>query len=365
MNQLNSVVALLGRPDSPTDGVADYCGFLRRALERRDVDLKIVHAPAVEENWFRCLPQLWRVSAQWRGKWVLLQYTALAWSRRGFPVQAVAAILLMRARGLRCGVVFHEPFRQGGDTNLTWKDAIRGRCQEWVIRTLYRFSLLNIFTIPLGSIKWLPENPKNSVFIPLGPNLPEYVVPAGETRDRNAGMTVAVFCVSEPPYREREVGEISHAMRAAAAAVHSLRIVFLGKGTREAQDEIARAFAGIPVDVSNLGLCSLEDISRVLAESDATLCVRGKLNLRRGSALAGIASAVPVVGYSGAAEWPLLEAGIEFVPFGDKEALGVALTRVLTDRSHRQRLREKNLLVLQKYFSWDSIAVSFIRALNG
>ena len=144
------------------------------------------------------------------------------------------------------------------------------------------------------------------MFIPLGPNLPEYVVPAGETRDRNAVMTVAVFCVSEPPYREREVDEISHAMRAAAAAVHSLRIVFLGKGTREAQDEIARAFAGIPVEVSNLGLCSLEDISRVLAESDATLCVRGKLNLRRGSALAGIASAVPVVGYSGAAEWPPL-----------------------------------------------------------
>jgi glycosyltransferase involved in cell wall biosynthesis len=178
-------------------------------------------------------------------------------------------------------------------------------------------------------------------------------------------MTVAVFCVSEPPYREREVGEISHAMRAASAAVHDLRIIFLGKGTQEAQDEIARAFAGIPVEVSNLGLCSLEDISRVLAESDATLCVRGKLNLRRGSALAGIASAVPVVGYSGAAEWPLLEAGIEFVPFGDKEALGAALTRVLTDRSRRQRLREKNLLVLQKYFSWDSIAVSFIRALNG
>ena len=56
VNQLNSVVALLGRPDSPTDGVADYCGFLRRALERRDVDLKIMHAPAVEENWFRVSP---------------------------------------------------------------------------------------------------------------------------------------------------------------------------------------------------------------------------------------------------------------------------------------------------------------------
>jgi glycosyltransferase involved in cell wall biosynthesis len=365
VNQLSSVVALLGRPDSPTDGVADYCRFLRRALERRGVDFKIVHAPAVEENWFRCLSQLWRMSAEWRAKWVLLQYTALAWSRHGFPFQAVATILLMRARGVRCGVIFHEPFRQGGDTNLTWKDAIRGRCQEWVIRTLYRFSQLKIFTIPLDSIKWLPKDPKNSVFIPLGPNLPEYVVAAGEMRARNATMTVAVFCVSESPYREREVDEISHAMRAASAAVHDLRIIFVGKGTREAQDEIARAFSAIPVEVSNLGLRSLEDVSRVLAESDATLCVRGKLNLRRGSALAGIASAIPVIGYSGAAEWPLLAAGIEFVPFGDKEALGAALTRVLTDTTHRQHLREKNLLVLQKYLSWDSIAVSFIRALNG
>ena len=158
---MNSVVALLGRPDTPTDGVADHCAFLGRALARRGVDFSSVRAPALDRSWLRALWRLWQMSADWRGKWVLLQYTALGWSRRGFPFGAVAAILLMRTRGVRCGVVFHEPFRQGGDRNLAWKDALRGACQDWVIRALHRFSRMSIFTLPLAKISWIArEGPK-------------------------------------------------------------------------------------------------------------------------------------------------------------------------------------------------------------
>ena len=43
---------------------------------------------------------------------ILLQYTALSWSRRGIPFGAVATLGVLRSRGVRCVVVFHEPSRQ-------------------------------------------------------------------------------------------------------------------------------------------------------------------------------------------------------------------------------------------------------------
>jgi glycosyltransferase involved in cell wall biosynthesis len=360
-----SIVTLCGRRDAPTDGIADYCSFLRQALAKHGVEVRSVTLSWNEKGWLQALRQLHHQSRAWPRQWVLLQYTALGWSRRGLPLGILVTMIFLRLQGFACGVVFHEPFRQGLKS-ITWIDHVRAKFQGWVIRSLHRLSARSIFTIPLNSVSWLPKNDSKSVFIPLGPNLPEYVAPPEGSPDRyGAGALVAIFCVSEPPYREKEIGEISYAMRSAAAAVTGLRIVFLGRGTREAEDDIAHAFHGLPVEVTILGICPLDRVSRVLAESDAMLCVRGKLNLRRGSALAGIASAVPILGYSGAADGtPLLDAGIDFVPEGDKEALGAALTRVLTDPAHRQSMREKSMRVQREHFSWDSIAESFLHSLD-
>jgi glycosyltransferase involved in cell wall biosynthesis len=153
-------------------------------------------------------------------------------------------------------------------------------------------------------------------------------------------------------------------MNLAAANGIRLRVVFLGRGTAEATEDIGHAFQKSSVEVLNLGLRSAEEISRVLSESDAMLCVRGKLFPRRGSALAGIACGVPIIAYAGLAEGtPLAEAGIELVPYGDREALGGALARVLGDQYYWRELHEKNLRVQRKYFAWDRIASDFANAL--
>jgi glycosyltransferase involved in cell wall biosynthesis len=71
------------------------------------------------------------------------------------------------------------------------------------------------------------------------------------------------------------------------------------------------------------------------------------------------------VGYAGAAEGtPLAEAGIQLVPYGDRQALGVALERVLTDTNLRKELHERNLTAQRKYFSWDVIANVFMESLD-
>src|ERR1700722_3838251 len=165
-------IALLGRPDKPTDGVEDYCAFLARALQDRGTPMDLVRVRWMEKGWLLGLWELWRRSAGWRGQWVLLQYTALSWSRRGIPFGALATLAILRRRGVRCAVVFHEPNRQGGSNLL---QSGRGACQDWVIRKLYDRASKSIFTVPLETVAWLPAGEDKAAFIPIGANIPERV----------------------------------------------------------------------------------------------------------------------------------------------------------------------------------------------
>jgi glycosyltransferase involved in cell wall biosynthesis len=357
-------VGLLGRGDESVDGVEDYCVFLGQALAGRGVELQRVRVRWVEDGWLGALRGLWRDAAGWRGRWVLLQYTALSWSQRGFPFGVLAVLALLRRRGVRCAVVFHERSRHAQPSG--WFGRVRGAGQDWVVCRLYRGAEKVIFVDRLKNIPWLPKDDAKSVFIPIGANIPERLLQTADCPERNgAAQEVAVFCVDGMPYLEEELGDLSIAARVAAQSGAKLRITFLGRGTREAQGEIERAFRDIPVEVSNLGLLDAENVSDVLARCDALLCVRGRLYPSRGSAIAGIACGLPILGYAGAAEGTLLEeAGLMLVPYRDGPALGAALARVLADAKLAGELRNKSVQAQQKYFSWDRIAMGFVSTLG-
>jgi glycosyltransferase involved in cell wall biosynthesis len=358
-----SWIALLARRDTPVDGVEDYCTFLGKALGRQGIALEKARVDWLENGWLRTLLRLWRRSANWRGKWVIVQYTAIGWSRRGFPLGSLVALVILKRRGARCAVVFHEPFGLSGSRLI---DHLRGACQNWVVSGLYRLADKSIFTTPLNTIAWLPKAGVKAKFIPIGANIPERAERLPTATERNGSRkTVVVFCLSDPPYRQDEIDDISGAVRAAGRDGADLRVVFLGRGTAEAKKDIEIAFEKIPVKLDNLGLQDAEEIGRILTESDAMLCVRGRLYPRRGSALAGIASGLPIVGYAGAAEGtPLAEAGIELVPYRDTEAMGRALARVLGDVNLRQLLVERSRSAYSNYFSWDLISASFVEFLG-
>ncbi|MGC1969685.1 MAG: hypothetical protein WA673_24715, partial [Candidatus Acidiferrales bacterium] len=105
-------IAIIGSKDFPTDGVQDYCEFLGSALERRAVELRIVRVEWKQKGWLRALRELWRDSVGWRNQRVILQYTAMSWSRRGFPFALLIVVAVLRRRGARCAVMFHEPYPQ-------------------------------------------------------------------------------------------------------------------------------------------------------------------------------------------------------------------------------------------------------------
>jgi len=356
-------IALLGRRDTPTDGVEDYCTFLGRALEARGIELKQERVPWFENGWIGALRWLARECTAWRGKWVLVQYTALGWSRRGFPFFALAVLATLHRGGARVAVVFHEPKRQGGSR---WIDSLRGACQDWVLRKLCRAAAQNIFTVPLETVSWLPAGEARAAFIPIGANIPQRSPQLKAPREMRPIGTVAVFCLDGIPALRQELLDIFGAARAAARNGARFRVVFVGRGTKEAEADIASVFRDVPVETLILGLLNADKLSETLAAADVMLCVRGKVNQCRGSALAGIACGLPIVAYAGEVEGtPLADAGLLLVPFRDSGALGAALHRVLTDSNLSRDLQEKSYRAQQKYFSWELIAASYAGLLGG
>jgi glycosyltransferase involved in cell wall biosynthesis len=352
-------IALVGRGEATADGIQDYCKYLARALERQGVELKLVRVEWAARGWWSALRDLWRESKAWRGQWILLQFTTLAWSRRGFPLGALAVLAVVRRNGARCAVVFHEPFRS---EVTSWFDRARGSIQEWIIRKIYNSIGKSIFPEPLSRIRWLPSGATKARFIPIGANIPErYPVVNARFSENGRPKTVVVFCLTGMPYLRDELKDISDATRTAIADGAKFRLLFLGRGTSEAKEEIAHSFRDLPIDVSNLGLLDADQISDIFANSDAMLCVRGRVYLRRGSAIAGIACGLPIIGYQGESQGtPLDDAGLVLVPYRDGRAAGAALSRALQDQRFHRELQEKSLRAQEKYFSWDLIASAFV-----
>jgi glycosyltransferase involved in cell wall biosynthesis len=358
-------VALLGWRDFPTDGVEDYCVFLARALAQHGVELKLVRAPWAEKGWSEALRQIRRECELLRGQWVLVQYTALAWSRRGFPWRILSVLRLLKSCGLKVAVVFHDTSPYVG---RRLRDRVRTRIQGWLMRKVALDSDRSISVLPAGQMAWVrPEwLGRKFVTIPIGANIPESVCHRTNIGSQaNVGATVVVFGVTGGQATLNEVSDIAHAVKRASEKKLGLRLVVLGRGSKEAESPLKEALRNVEIEVSVLGLLPAAEVANILADADVMLFVRGHVSVRRGSALAGIVSGLPVVGYSGPeTTFPLTEAGLELAPEGHREALASALSRVLTDHELREELRRRSARAHVEYFSWNGIAQQLVAELG-
>jgi glycosyltransferase involved in cell wall biosynthesis len=356
-------IALMGKRNTPTDGVADYCTFLGQALLRRGVELEQARVSWDEEGWNAALEKLNQRAKDWRGRWVFFQHTALAWSRRGFALGALRTVKLLKQRGARVAVVFHEYCAQ--DEAASVIKPVRAACQNYVVRALHARSALSVFTIPTDNVSWLGKDCGRAISIPIGANISESAIhdlnasPASDGGEK----TVAVFCFSPGHNQELEIGDMVHAVRTAEREGQRLHLVILGRGSAEIRTRVDAALAGSGVRVTATGILPAEEIARRLSHADALLFVSGCVAQTRGTALAAVASGIPIVGYAGAAEGsPLAEAGLELAPYRNREALAAALARVLGDANLRNELRGRSASAYRKHFSWDAIADKFAAA---
>jgi glycosyltransferase involved in cell wall biosynthesis len=354
-------VALLGRRDEPTDAVEEYCHFLGAALEAQGISLELERVPWCELGWRKALAEMERRAGNWKKDWVLIQYTALAWSPRGFPLRFLRLVRFLRKKGVRCGVVFHDAQPYGGSRIV---DRVRRQVQIHTMREAIKLADLAVLTTPREKAQWLPADAQNVVFVPVGANLPSPETAWTKEKSSQKGPpTVAVFSLSPGHVGEEEVKAIAEGMGYVTARMGPVRLLVLGRHAESAEKFLREMLNGMDVKLMVSGLLAAEEVVQVLGKSDVMLFVRGAISTRRGSAIAGIACGLPVVAMEG---WetaaPITEAGVELTAPG--EHYGPALLRVLQDSAYRANLAERSRKAQQNHFSWQAIAQKYAAALG-
>jgi glycosyltransferase involved in cell wall biosynthesis len=355
-----TIHALLGRPDSPTDGVADYCNFLGAALAKQGVHLDTLQLPWMDQGWPAALRLLRTRIESWRGEWALLQYTALAWSRRGFPLNALRIARILQKEGVRLAVVFHDAVILDV---LRIRDRARRHVQHMTMRNLYDRAEQSILTVPPQSVAWLPANCPRANYIPIGANIPAYL---GDHSAKPSHLpTIAIFSITGGETQRTEVQDIAVIAKRAKDNFGALRLEVFGRGCLEARLALEDALQGTGVAMRLRGILPAEEITRTLAGSDALLCVRGHTTSRRGTAIAGIACGLPVFGYGNTGSDPAIDAaGVCLAPWRDPRALAVALVRVLSNAALWRELHQRSLNAEITFFSWDSVAERYLDSLS-
>jgi glycosyltransferase involved in cell wall biosynthesis len=358
-----SIVALLGRRDEPTDGVEQYCVHLGAALRAHDFAMDIVRLTWKERGWPTALRNLRQRATDWHGRWVLLQYTALAWSPRGFPLELPRVIRILRKAGARIGLVYHDAQPYPGNRAV---DHLRRFVQQRTMRQVLRASEKAILTVPAEKLSWISPATKNAVFIPVGANLPLLNSSGREGSVRSDEMpTVAVYGITGGDAGDQEIAQITGAVRLAAEKLGKVRLLVFGRNADSAEAALRKNLRNLEVALRVAGVLPENDVETLLRSSDVLLFVRGPISSRRGSAIAGIACGLPVIAFAGSeTAAPITDAGVVFVSGEDKNALGGALVRVLGDRAYHDRLTERSQAAYKNHFSWEAIAVRYASVLR-
>jgi hypothetical protein len=354
------LIALLGRKDVPTDAVEQYCRCLGDALQSHDFQLEIRRVPWEIHGWRDALNALRLQAASWGGRWVLVQYTALAWSSRGFPLKFLRVLQILESASARIAVVFHDPEPFRGPRLV---HHLRTRVQLHIMRRALAAAELAIFTIPPEKISWVAGSSSRLHFIPVGPNLPIPIPPENalsRAHQTPGTPTIGVFTITggEPGAREAKI--ILAAVRHAARKVGKLRLSVFGRHAELREATLREGLQDLPVEISAEGVLDDQQVIERLCSADVLLFVRGAITSGRSSAIAGIAAGVPMVAFTGAqTSWPVTDAGALLVTPGNPDELHDALVRVLSEPELCASLRRRNKHVYREHFSWPAIATRF------
>jgi glycosyltransferase involved in cell wall biosynthesis len=364
------VVALLGRRDEPTDALEDYCRYLANALREHQIEMPLVRVAWEEQGWAAGLHALRNQASKWRGTWVLVQYTALSWSKRGFPHRFLRVLKILRSSGAKIGIVFHDIEPYPGTRII---DKLRRQLQLNTMRTALRQADLAIFTVSLEHISWLPKSFTKATFIPVGANLPipsnreisSCVEPAGRSIVADHLLTIAVFGITGGQAGTRETQLIIDAARHVSHQIGRFRLAIFGRYADVREAVLRKGLKGLPIELSVEGVLSDSEIVHRLCSSDVLLFIRGPISSRRGSAIAAIACGVPVVAFAGPETGPpMTGAGAAIVNEGDFFALQNTLARILTDSQFRAALKREASEAYRRHFSWSAIAARYAETLR-
>jgi len=351
-------IALLGRRDEPTDAIEEYCHYLSGALRSHDFELEIRRVSWETHGWSDALHALELQAEHWRGTWVFVQYTALAWSLRGFSWRVLRVLKILKSAGARVGIVFHdvEPY-----TGSRVVDSVRRTVQILTMRRILTLTNVAVFTVPLERVSWLVAIPSNATFIPVGPNLP--IPPATDSPQHPP--TIGVFSITGGQQGARETEMIIAAVRHASLSLGKVHLSVFGRHAELREGHLRAGLKGLSVDLSVDGVIEPKLVVQKLSACDVLLFVRGGISSRRGSAIAGIACGLPIIAFPGSETAPpITDAGVVLVPANEPDQLNGALVRVLSDAEYRASLAARSRAAYRSHFAWPPIAARFSYILN-
>jgi glycosyltransferase involved in cell wall biosynthesis len=290
-----------------------------------------------------------------RSEWAVVQFTQLAWSRRGLAARVLLVLRTIRRLGTCVGFIVHDPECWGGSR---LRDHIRRRLQVRLLRRV-AFRANRVFvTVRPANLAWVVPG-RAPIVLPVGSNIPPSAVSASMTVD---SFTIGVFGVSDGA-RGVEERLLIGRMAIRASEVRPIRLLVFGRGGDSGMDEWASL--GPCVDLEVHGVLATSEISTLLSSCQVLLCVRGEVSARRGTVVAGIAHSLPILGFRGPATgWPLTEAGCILVPPGDEASLSDALVHIVADDGVRNALAYKSATTYTRFFTWDRIADQFLGGLG-
>jgi glycosyltransferase involved in cell wall biosynthesis len=358
-------IALLGCPDKPTDAVEEYCHFLSEVLSCYDIEMESVHIPWSERGWAGALRQLQKVARDWRGRSVFLQYTALAWSKHGFPFPILAVIEVLRRAGARVVVVFHDVEPYPGNRPI---DYARRQLQLFVMRAMLQRTNRAIFTVQPDRLLWRPGKSHKSIFIPVGANFGEDSIPLKSDRACRSGegLSIAVYGITGGERGRVETATIIEAVRDVATRIRNLRLVVFGRNSHIRERDIRTGLRDVGIELSFRGVLPAPQVAEELSRADVLLFVRGDISTRRGSAIAGVSCGLPVICSAGPETAPpITEAGLGIFVKEKQGDLSRVLLEILGDSQTRGALAAKSRVAHHKHFSWQAIAASYVKLLRG
>jgi glycosyltransferase involved in cell wall biosynthesis len=352
---------LLGRKDEPTDAIEEYSRYLGRALQAHDIHVEIIRIPWEIRGWPKALRNLERQAGHWHGAVVVIQYTALGWSSRGFPWRLLQLVKALKSIGVRVGIVFHDVEPYGGSRLV---DSLRRYIQVRTMKGILSLADFTVFTVPFERISWLKAAPRNASFIPVGANLPiPSAIVTGNREDTTP--TIGVFGITGGKGGVHETEVILTAVRHASQTLGRLHLSVFGRHAELREANFRSGLKDLPVELSIEGIVAADRVVQKLSACDVLLFVRGGISSRRGSAIAGIACGLPVIAYSGSETAPpITDAGVVLVPADQPRELHASLVRVLSDVDYRNDLAARSRATFQAHFAWSSIAARFASLLS-
>src|SRR5665213_1739892 len=199
-----------------------------------------------------------------------------------------------------------------------------------------------------------------ATLVPVGSNVS---APSRSHKTTRQVPVIIVFGVTENNPAELDV--IAQTVLGVAQVIGKVQLILFGRGS-EMAERLHEPLRGTPVDLKVCGRVSFEEAGALFATADVQLFVRYGVSSRRGTAVAGIASGLPIVGFTNYdTAFPITEAGVRLVPQGDIPGLVRELLTILHDDAVRAALAERSRNAYERYFSWERIAEKYIAASAG